>query len=110
MKGLVLTWIKSNLLARNGCEGEENYNPLGRTLVCDGSIGLARPWTSGTCSTTSTMLLTLTTTYSPATDLGYLLHKNPSRPQTFDLSVGRALVFYPEAQPDRCTAALLLDI
>lgn len=56
------------------------------------------------------MLLTLTTTFCPATDLGYLLHKNPGRPQSFDLSFGRALVFYPEAGPDRCTAALLLDI
>ena len=25
------------------------------------------------------MLLTITTTHSPATDLGYLLHKNPGR-------------------------------
>src|SRR6478672_11627459 len=56
------------------------------------------------------MLLTLTTTHAPATDLGYLLHKNPARPQSFDLSFGRAHVFYPEASPDRCTAALLLEI
>src|SRR2546428_779257 len=56
------------------------------------------------------MLLTITTTHAPATDLGYLLHKNPARPQTFDLSFGRAHVFYPEAEPDRCTAALLLDV
>ena len=56
------------------------------------------------------MLLTLTTTHSPATDLGYLLHKNPARPQSFDLSVGKAIVFYPEADADRCTAALLLDV
>ncbi|MGB8344576.1 MAG: hypothetical protein WCD86_06810 [Ktedonobacteraceae bacterium] len=25
------------------------------------------------------MLLTITTTYQPATDLGYLLHKHPAR-------------------------------
>ena len=56
------------------------------------------------------MLLTITTTYSPATDLGYLLAKNPARAQTFDLSFGRAHVVYPEASVDRCTAALLLDI
>jgi len=43
------------------------------------------------------MLLTLTTTHRPATDLGYLLHKNPARPQAFDLSFGQARVFYPEA-------------
>lgn len=56
------------------------------------------------------MLLTLTTTYRPATDLGYLLHKNPSRPQVFELAFGIAHVFYPEAEGDRCTAALLLEV
>src|SRR5947209_15888513 len=56
------------------------------------------------------MLLTITTTHRPATDLGYLLHKNPARVQTFTLSFGRAHVFYPEASDERCTAALLLEI
>ncbi len=56
------------------------------------------------------MLLTITTTYQPATDLGYLLHKNPWRLQSFSLPFGRAHVFYPEATTERCTAALLLDI
>jgi hypothetical protein len=56
------------------------------------------------------MLLTITTTRSPATDLGYLLHKNPARAQSFPLSFGQAHVFYPEATAERCTAALLLDI
>lgn len=56
------------------------------------------------------MLLTITTTRPPATDLGYLLHKNPARAQSFELSFGRAHVFYPEASDERCTAALLLDI
>jgi 3' terminal RNA ribose 2'-O-methyltransferase Hen1 len=56
------------------------------------------------------MLLTITNTQSPATDLGYLLHKNPSRLQSFDLSFGRAHVFYPEATDERCSAALLLDV
>ena len=56
------------------------------------------------------MLLTITNTKPPATDLGYLLHKNPSRVQSFDLSFGKAHVFYPEATSARCTAALLLDI
>ena len=56
------------------------------------------------------MLLTITTTHSPATDLGYLLDKHPDRFQSFDLSFGRAQVFYPEATADRCTAALLLEI
>ena len=56
------------------------------------------------------MLLTITTTHRPATDLGYLLHKNPARTQSFELSFGRAHVFYPEASDDRCTASLLLDV
>lgn len=56
------------------------------------------------------MLLTISTTHKPATDLGFLLHKNPGRFQSFTLPFGRADVFYPEAEPDRCTAALLLDI
>jgi len=46
----------------------------------------------------------------PATELGYLLHKNPARVQAFDVSGGTAHVFYPEATPTRCTAALLLEI
>jgi 3' terminal RNA ribose 2'-O-methyltransferase Hen1 len=56
------------------------------------------------------MLLTITTTHHPTTDLGYLLHKHPDRCQSFSLSFGQAHVFYPEVSDERCTAALLLDI
>src|SRR5437867_5235649 len=56
------------------------------------------------------MLLTISTTYQLATDLGYLLAKNPARAQTFELSFGKAHVCYPEASAERCTAALLLDV
>lgn len=56
------------------------------------------------------MLFTITTTHRPATDLGYLLVKNPARTQSFPLSFGKAHVFYPEANEERCTAALLLDV
>lgn len=56
------------------------------------------------------MLLTISTTHQPATDLGYLLHKNPARLQTFDLSFGKAHVFYADAGDDLCTASLLLDV
>jgi 3' terminal RNA ribose 2'-O-methyltransferase Hen1 len=56
------------------------------------------------------MLLTISTTAQPATDLGFLLHKHPSRVQKVELSFGKAHVFYPEASPARCTAALLLDV
>jgi 3' terminal RNA ribose 2'-O-methyltransferase Hen1 len=56
------------------------------------------------------MLLTLTTTHRPATDLGYLLGKNPARAQSFDLGFGTAHVFYARADAEACTAALLLDV
>ncbi|MEH0982312.1 3' terminal RNA ribose 2'-O-methyltransferase Hen1 [Micromonospora sp. CPCC 205556] len=56
------------------------------------------------------MLLTLTTTHRPATDLGYLLVKHPDRVHAFDLPAGTAHVFYPEAAEDRCTAALLVEV
>ncbi len=56
------------------------------------------------------MLLELTTTHQPATDFGYLLHKHPDKLFSTELSVGNALVFYPEANEEICTACLLLDI
>jgi 3' terminal RNA ribose 2'-O-methyltransferase Hen1 len=56
------------------------------------------------------VLITLTTTYEPATDLGYLLVKHPDRVHRFSVSGGVAHVFYPEASTSRCTAALLLDV
>ena len=43
------------------------------------------------------MLLTITYTGVDTTNLGYLLYKNPYRPQMFELSHGKAYVFYPEA-------------
>ncbi len=56
------------------------------------------------------MLLTISTTHTPATDLGYLLHKHPGRCQSFDMSFGQAHVFYPEVSEQRTSAALLLDV
>jgi len=56
------------------------------------------------------MLLTVTTTHRQATDLGYLLHKNPARVQTEELSFGKAHVFYTEAVESCCTAAVLLEV
>lgn len=72
----------------------------------------------GNCTTTRgavssrllQMLLSISTTHQPATDLGYLLHKNPARLQTEELSFGKAHVFYPDASVDLCTAALLVEI
>ena len=56
------------------------------------------------------MLVTISTTLAPASDLGYLLHKHPDRVQSFELAVGTAHVFYPERTEARCTAALLLEV
>jgi 3' terminal RNA ribose 2'-O-methyltransferase Hen1 len=56
------------------------------------------------------VLLTISTTHVPATDLGYLLHKHPGRVQSFAQSVGTAHVFYPETADTRCSAALLLEV
>ncbi|PYE54520.1 3' terminal RNA ribose 2'-O-methyltransferase Hen1 [Deinococcus yavapaiensis] len=56
------------------------------------------------------MLLTISTTHHPATDLGFLLHKHPGRLHTSSLAFGAAHVFYPEATEQKCTAALLLEV
>ena len=56
------------------------------------------------------MLLKITTTHRPATDLGYLLSKHPDRAQSTELSFGIAHVFYPEASEERCCAVLLVDV
>lgn len=56
------------------------------------------------------MLLTITTTHRPATDLGHLLHKNPARYQTQPLQFGTAHQFYTEASDERCTYALLVEV
>ena len=56
------------------------------------------------------MLLTISTTHRPAADLGRLLHKHPERFQTFELSFGKAHVYYPEVTAERCSACLLLEV
>ena len=56
------------------------------------------------------MLLTISYSGHNTEDLGYLLYKNPKRPQMFELSSGKAYVFYPEVSCERTTAAMLLDI
>jgi len=56
------------------------------------------------------MLLTLTTTHRPATDLGYLLMKNPANVHAAELAFGSATVFFPEASEERCTAALAVEV
>ena len=56
------------------------------------------------------MLLSISTTHQPATDLGYLLHKNPANVRTVDFPFGVAHVFYPEASHERCTATVLVEV
>lgn len=56
------------------------------------------------------MFLSVSTTHRPATDLGYLLHKNPARPHVVDLAFGRAVMVFPEASEERCTFAVVLDV
>jgi 3' terminal RNA ribose 2'-O-methyltransferase Hen1 len=56
------------------------------------------------------MLLTITSTSPPATDLGFLLHKNPAATRSVELAFGVAHAFYPAAEPERCTIALLVEV
>ncbi|CAN5638423.1 3' terminal RNA ribose 2'-O-methyltransferase Hen1 [soil metagenome] len=55
-------------------------------------------------------MLTISTTHSPATDLGFLLHKHPDKVQVFSLNFGKAIVAYPEVSDAKCTMCLLLDV
>ena len=56
------------------------------------------------------MLLTITTTHAPATDLGFLLHKNPDSVHETKLSFGAARMFYSRADDQNCTFAMVLDV
>jgi 3' terminal RNA ribose 2'-O-methyltransferase Hen1 len=56
------------------------------------------------------MLLTISTTHQPATDLGFLLMKHPDNVHVTELPFGRATVFYPEASAERCMAALAVEV
>jgi 3' terminal RNA ribose 2'-O-methyltransferase Hen1 len=56
------------------------------------------------------MYLSLATTHQPATDFGFLLHKNPARLHETELPFGKAFLFYPEATQTRCEAVLVMDV
>jgi 3' terminal RNA ribose 2'-O-methyltransferase Hen1 len=56
------------------------------------------------------VIVSISTTMSPATDLGFLLHKHPDKAQSFEVAVGTAYVVWPEATPQRSTVALLLEV
>lgn len=56
------------------------------------------------------MLLTITLAQAPATDLGFLLGKHPDRVHRTELAFGYATVCFPQADVDRCTAALIVEV
>jgi len=56
------------------------------------------------------VLVTISATVDPPTDLGFLLRKHPEKVHSFSVTAGSAHVFYPEATARRSTAALLLDV
>jgi 3' terminal RNA ribose 2'-O-methyltransferase Hen1 len=56
------------------------------------------------------MLLSITYRGTPATDLGFLVHKRPDRVHEIALNHGTAHVFFAEASEDVCTAALLVEL
>ena len=55
-------------------------------------------------------MISIATTHQPATDLGYLLHKNPSRVHEVELTFGKGIVVFPEATNERCEAAIIVQI
>lgn len=71
---------------------------------------LSPAWTCGTCCASWGPTRVRPAATPAATHLGYLRHKNPPNLQTFEMSFGKVHVFYPEATPERCTAALLHDV
>jgi len=64
----------------------------------------------GGAGQTGRVMLSLSTTMPQATDLGFLVHKHPDRAQSFDVSIGRAHVVWPEAGVARSTVALLVEV
>ena len=56
------------------------------------------------------MLLTITNATAPATDLGFVLYKNPAALRSVELGFGVAHTFYPEAAEQRCTIALQVEV
>lgn len=56
------------------------------------------------------MILKISTTHQPAADLGYLLHKNPTRLREETLTFGKGYVLFPELSETKAEVALLLDV
>lgn len=56
------------------------------------------------------MFLKIATTHQPATDLGFLLRKNPANVHRSDLPFGQSVIFFPTATETMCEAVLMLDV
>lgn len=57
------------------------------------------------------MFLSITlNNHTPASNLGYLLHKHPDRKNSKDLNWGEAHIFFPEVKDSTATAVLLLEV
>ncbi len=102
----------------NQCGAPLPNTPIVRTRRSDPQAGgvpgrKTRCWRAVRWAILGRVFMSISTTgsaESPATDLGFLLHKHPGKVQRFTTSHGEAHVFYPEAGDEVCTAALLLDI
>ena len=79
-------------------------------LGCHVSNDREREDIQGSDRSEEIMILTISTTHQPATDLGFLLHKHPDRHHVTELSFGTAHIVYPEASVDRCSAALMIEV
>jgi hypothetical protein len=55
------------------------------------------------------MLLTISTTHRPATDLGHLLHQHLDTIHSASFSFGRVLVCFSQADEARCTAGVMVE-
>lgn len=56
------------------------------------------------------MLLSISCSGVNSSDLGFLLHKHPDRVRSVDVGGGRAHVFYPQANDERTTATLMVEV
>ena len=99
------------------CLSDPSVGPLSRVAIASPGAGRQECENCGGAyapqpgrASGATMLLTITTTHEPATDLGYLLHKNPDRHHCAEVGFGTIHVVYPEATEQSCTAALIVEV
>ena len=56
------------------------------------------------------MIFSISTTHYPATDIGFLLHKNPDEFHKIPFNFGDVYIFYPYGSPELCMATLIVKI